>query len=266
MVSLEERTVRLWQGRIETDIEISGSGPPLVYLHGPWGLRHDRDFVALLSASHRVYAPKHPGTSNGDHEAAHQIDNWFDLMVYYDELFDLLGLERTALVGHSFGGLVAAEFAATFRTRGSRLVLIDPVGLWRDDLPVTNWMILEESKRQRALFADPAGAAAKRFSVPPEDEQARIAAQIDFVWSQACTGKLVWPIPDKGLKKHLHRIAAPTLIIWGKADGIIDRTYADEFASRIAGARVELIDNAAHMPHLEAPEAVARLVTGFLAG
>jgi pimeloyl-ACP methyl ester carboxylesterase len=266
MASFEERTVRLWQGGIETDIEIGGGGPPLVYLHGPFGLRHDRDFVASLAESHRVYAPKHPGTSRGDHEAAHKIDNWFDLMVYYDELFDLLGLERAALVGHSFGGLVAAELAATFRARVSRLVLIDPVGLWRDDLPVANWMILEEQKRLRALFADPAGAAAKRFSVPPEDPKARIEAQIDFVWSQACTGKLVWPIPDKGLKKHLHRIAAPTLIIWGKADGIINPAYADEFSSRIAGSRVELVDHTAHMPHLEAPHDVARLVRGFLEG
>jgi pimeloyl-ACP methyl ester carboxylesterase len=266
MASFEERTVRLWQGSIETDIEIGGSGPPLVYLHGPWGLRHDRDFLAALAQSHRVYAPKHPGTGRTDHEAAHKIDSWFDLMVYYDELFDLLGLERVALVGHSFGGLVAAELAATFRARASRLALIDPVGLWRDDLPVSNWMIMEEQKRLRALFADPAGDAAKRFAAPPEDPQARVAAQVEFVWAQACTGKLVWPIPDKGLKKHLHRIAAPTLILWGKEDGIIDRAYAGEFSGRIAGSRVEIIDNAAHMPHLEAPEKVARLVRGFLEG
>ncbi|HUB97068.1 MAG TPA: alpha/beta fold hydrolase [Stellaceae bacterium] len=266
MASFEERPVRLWQGGIETEIEIGGSGPPLVYFHGPWGLRHDRAFIASLAATHRVYAPKHPGTGRTDHEAAHKIDNWLDLMVYYDELLDVLGLERVALVGHSFGGLVAAELAATFRARAARLVLIDPVGLWRDDLPVTNWMVLEEGKRLRALFADPAGAAAKRFSVPPDDAAARVAAQVEFVWAQACTGKLVWPIPDKGLKKHLHRVAAPTLIIWGKEDGIINRAYAGEFASRIAGSRVELVDGAAHMPHLEAPETVARLVRGFLEG
>jgi pimeloyl-ACP methyl ester carboxylesterase len=266
MASFEERTLRLWQGTIETEIEIAGSGPPLVYFHGPWGLAPDRDFVASLAGSHRVYAPRHPGTGRNDHEAAHKIDNWFDLMVYYDELLDLLGLERAALVGHSFGGLVAAELAATFRARVGRLVLIDPVGLWRDDRPVVNWMILEEGKRTRALFADPNGAAAKRFATLPEDAQARIASQVAFVWAQACTGKLVWPIPDKGLKKHLHRIAAPTLVIWGKADGIIDPAYAGEFSSRIDGSRVELIDNAAHMPHLEASEKVTRLVRGFLEG
>jgi pimeloyl-ACP methyl ester carboxylesterase len=85
------------------------------------------------------------------------------------------------------------------------------------------------------------------------------------MWSLACTGKFVWPIPDKGLKKRLHRISAPTLIVWGKQDGIVSPVYADDFAAAIAGARVELLDNAAHAPQIEQTEAVSSLVTSFLA-
>jgi pimeloyl-ACP methyl ester carboxylesterase len=55
------------------------------------------------------------------------------LLLYYDDLFDRLGLDRVDLVGHSFGGMVAAEYAATFRDRVGKLVLIDAMGLWRDD-------------------------------------------------------------------------------------------------------------------------------------
>ncbi|HKM71325.1 MAG TPA: alpha/beta fold hydrolase [Stellaceae bacterium] len=117
-----------------------------------------------------------------------------------------------------------------------------------------------------AFFADPAGAAAERFFELPADAATRIEAQANFIWSQACTGKFVWPIPDKGLKKRIHRIAAPTLIIWGNADQLIAPAYAQEFAQRIAGARVELIDRAGHMPHLEQPDEVARLVRDFLDG
>ena len=266
MASFEERTLRLWQGRIETAIAVGGAGPPLVYLHGPWGLRGDREFLDLLARSHTVYAPRHPGTSSGDHDASHELDNFWDLVVYYGELFDRLALEAPAFVGHSFGGMVAAEYAANAPKRVGRLVLIDPVGLWRDDLPVKNWMILPEDVRAKALFADPAGAAAKRFFGLPEDAKARVAAQVEFVWAQACTGKFAWPIPDKGLRKHIHRIASPTLVVWGKADGVIDPAYAQEFAGRIAGARVELIDRAGHMPHLEQAETVAELVRGFLGG
>jgi len=58
----------------------------------------------------------------------------------------------------------------------------------------------------------------------------------------------------------------PTLIIWGNADRVIAPAYAHEFAQRIAGARVELIDRAGHLPHLEQPHRVAQLVRDFLDG
>jgi pimeloyl-ACP methyl ester carboxylesterase len=260
MAAWEERSIRLWQGKVETRIETSGSGPPLVFLHGPWGLRGNRTFLDLLAATRQIYAPCHPGTSPGDAEAIHQLDDWFDLVVYYGELFDRLGIAAPMLVGHSFGGMVACEIAAAMPERVGRLVLIDPLGLWRDDLPVKNWMILAEDERRAALFADPAGTAAERFFALPAEPE----AQANFIWSQACTGKFVWPIPDRGLKKRMHRIKAPTLILWGNQDGVIAPAYAGEFAQRIGGARAELIDHAGHLPHIEQPHQVARLVSDFL--
>ncbi|MPZ59614.1 MAG: alpha/beta fold hydrolase [Rhizobiales bacterium] len=266
MAAPEVRRLRLWQDRIETEVEIAGSGPPLVYLHGPWGVGPDRAFLAGLAASYTVYAPHHPGTSRGDPEAVHVLDSWLDLVVYYGELLDRLELGAPAFVGHSFGGLVAAEIAAAAPQRLRRLVLIDPVGLWRDDLPVKNWMVLNDSERRPSLFADPEGEAAQRFFGVPSDPAERVDVLAQFIWSQACTGKFVWPVPDRGLKNRAHRIAAPTLIFWGKADRIIAAAYAQKFAARIAGARVALIDNAGHLPHLEQSEAVANAVRGFLSG
>jgi pimeloyl-ACP methyl ester carboxylesterase len=125
-------------------------------------------------------------------------------------------------------------------------------------------MILPDTERARVLFAAPEGEAAKRFFAVPQDAQARTDTLVDVIWSQACTGKFVWPVPDKGLNKHLHRITAPTLILWGKADGVIAAPYAQEFASRVAKARVELVEHAGHLPHLEQAETVARLVTAFI--
>jgi pimeloyl-ACP methyl ester carboxylesterase len=254
------RRLSLWQGSIQTEVHVRGSGQPLVYLHGPWGLNVDLPFVDLLARTNTVYAPRHPGTSADDPEAIHRIDSLHDLMVYYAELFEQLELTSVPLVGHSFGGMVACEIAATLPGLVDRLVLIDPVGLWRDDQPVKNWMIFSDQEREAALFADPRGEAAQRFLTVPED----IDARADFIWSQACTGKFVWPIPDKGLARRIHRIRVPSLVIWGTRDGVISAAYADEFASRIAGARVERIQNAGHLPHLEQPDAVARLIAEFL--
>jgi pimeloyl-ACP methyl ester carboxylesterase len=266
MAAGEVRKLKLWQNRIETEVEISGDGPSVVYLHGPWGLGPDRSFVARLASGNTVYAPKFPGTSRGDHDAVHALDNWLDLVVYHGELLDKLELAAPALVGHSFGGLVAAEFAAAAPKSVGRLALIDPVGLWRDDLPVKNWMLLSPDARRRALFADPEGEASRRFFDVPSDPAERVDTLAQFIWAQACSGKFVWPIADRGFKNRIHRVAAPTLIVWGKADGIIAPAYAQEFAKSIAGARVELIDEAGHLPHLENSEAVGKMVREFLAG
>jgi pimeloyl-ACP methyl ester carboxylesterase len=260
----EVRRLKLWQNRVETEVEIAGSGPPVVYLHGPWGLAPDRAFVARLAETNTVFAPRHPGTSRGDAEAVHALDSWLDLIVYHGELIDRLELAAPAFVGHSFGGLVAAEFAAAVPGSVRRLVLIDPVGLWRDDLPVKNWMVLNDGERRPSLFADPDGEAAAKFFAVPKDPAERVDALAQLIWAQACTGKFVWPIPDRGLKQRTHRIVAPTLVVWGTDDRIIAPDYAKEFATRIAGARVELIDKAGHLPHLEQPDAVAKAVQAFL--
>lgn len=266
MAATGTRRLRLWQGRIETEVEIAGNGPPLVYLHGPWGLRPDRDFVSRLAGSRTVYAPLHPGTTAGDPNAVHALADWLDLLVYYGELFERLRLDEPAvLVGHSFGGLVAAELAAQAPKAVRKLVLVDPVGLWRDDMPVKNWMVLAAAERRPALFADPEGEAATRFFAVPGDASERVDVLAQFVWAQACTGKFVWPLPDRGLKRRIHRIAAPTLIVWGEGDRIVAADYASEFAKRIAGARIEMIAKAGHLPHLEQGEAVAKAVLEFVA-
>lgn len=261
----EQKRLTLWQGKVETEIEVSGEGPPLLYLHGPWGLAPDLPFIAQLAAGHKVFAPRHPGTTNGAPNAAHAIDTLWDLVVYYGELMDRLELKTAALIGHSFGGMVAAEIAAAMPERARCLVLIDPVGLWRDDHPVKNWMIMPEVARPQALFAHPESEPARRFFAHPEDKDARVGSVVAFIWAQACTGKYVWPLPDKGLKHRIHRIAAPTLIVWGKQDGVVAPVYAEEFAARIRGSRSELLDGAGHLPHLERSEEVAKLVRQFLA-
>ena len=54
------------------------------------------------------------------------------------------------------------------------------------------------------------------------------------------------------------------MIVWGRLDGLAPPVYAQEFVSRIHGARAEIVDEAAHLPHLEQIETVSKLVRDFL--
>ena len=263
MVAVQERTLSVWDRQIQARVKIGGEGPPLVFFHGAFGLEWD-PFLDNLSQTHTVYAPEHPGTSPGDPDAIKTLDDLWDLVLYYYELFDQLELEAPAVVGHSFGGMVAAEVAATNPRRVSRLVLVSPIGLWLDEAPVTNWMSMAPEPMARAVFYDPEGAVAKQALALPEDPEARVNAQIRATWTLGCTGKFLWPIPDKGLKKRLHRIQAPTLVVWGQHDGIVSSAYAQQFTNRISGARSEIVDKASHVPHLEQLETVSRVVQNFL--
>ena len=91
-----------------------------------------------------------------------------------------------------------------------------------------------------------------------------MAAIAGLAWAIGCTAKFVWPIPEKGLSKRLHRIDAPMLIVWGKQDRLVSSAYATEFGRRIAGSRVEIIDECGHIPQLEQPEQTYALVGEFL--
>ena len=255
----QERTVPVWQERVRLRVLSQGSGPALVFFHGPWGLTGD-PFLDTLARDFTVLAPEHPGTTPGAPDDITQLDGLWDLVLCYDELLDALDLPQAVLVGHSFGAMVACEVAAASPRRAGHLVLIDPLGFWRDADPVVNWMALDPAEMRRRLFRDPDGEAARRMFGEAED----VAARVRVTWAMGATGKFIWPIPDKGLKKRIHRVQAPTLLLWGKEDRLVPPVYADEFTRRLPGARVQMVDQAAHAPHLEQPETVARIVREFV--
>ena len=66
------------------------------------------------------------------------------------------------------------------------------------------------------------------------------------------------------MNKRIHRVSAPTLIVWGADDRLVPSVYVDEFSKRLARARIHIITGAGHAPHLEHPASVAGLVRHFL--
>lgn len=263
MTTTRQQTVKVWQDRVPFRVHVKGDGPAIVFFHGPWGLVWG-PFLDALAERFTVYAPEHPGTTPDEPDTIQHVDSLWDLILCYDELIEQLRLSEVMLVGHSFGAMVACEVAAMRPPRVRRLALIDAIGFWRDDAPVTNWMLLAPQDLPAYVFKDPQAATAKAmFSIPDDLEQAALA-RTRITWAMGCTGKYIWPIPDKGLKKRIHRIAvAPTLLVWGEEDRLVPRVYAQEFARRLRSTRLEVVKGAGHAPHLEQPDTVARLVQDF---
>ena len=260
---MNERTIAVWQGKVRIRVRSKGSGPALVFFHGPWGLTWD-PFLDELAQRFTVHAPEHPGTTPDAPDDIHHLDGLWDLVLCYDEVLQALGVESASLVGHSFGGMVACEVAAAYPARARRLALIAPLGFWRDADRIVNWMMLEPGELRAHVFTNPDGEPARRLLGGFGDADAVVAARIRVAWAMGTTGKFIWPLPDKGLKKRIHRVTAPTLLVWGKEDRLVPPVYADEFARRLPDARVQAVEGAGHAPHLEQPAAVARMVSEFL--
>jgi len=257
MTQPSERTVELRGGQFKTRVLSAGAGEPVVFLHGAGGLFWD-PFLDRLAQRFTVVAPEHPGA--GESQGLEHLDDLWDLVLYYDDLFEELGLSSARVVGHSFGGMVAAELAANSPGRVEKLVLLAPIGLWLDDHPIPDIAGIPPEKMVELVLADPNGPLAA-FLVPPADNP---EALFRGAMTMASILHFIWPIPDKGLAKRIHRIQAPTLLVWGNQDRLTDPAYGEEFARRIAGARLVRFDGAGHLPQLEQTEPVTAAVSDFL--
>lgn len=259
-------TVKVWNDQIDLKVNIAGKGPAAIYFHPAAGLYWDR-FLDSLAEDYTVFAPEMPGTSVGDPYAIHKVDTYWDLLLLYEEALRKLSVDRAVAVGQSMGGMVACDLAANFTSVFSKLICLDPVGLWRDDTPVmtADLYAAPPQKVPEYLFHDPASPAAQAMFAMPEDPAEIPAHVARAVWTLGCSGKFLWPFPDQGLGKRLHRVEVPTLVIWGKQDKLVPAVYADEFRTRIKGARVEIIDQCGHIPQIEQFETTVGLVRQFLA-
>jgi pimeloyl-ACP methyl ester carboxylesterase len=244
---VDQRVVEVGAGRVEIYVDVKGEGPPLLFLHPASGLYWD-DFLDRLAERHMVYAPYVPGTGPSPPQSILDVADLLD-----------------PLVGLSFGGMLAAELAATFPRHFSRLVLLAPIGLWRDDLPLGDWVTAPPEAIPRLFFHDPESEAARAPLASQANSGDEIAAIAAEQWALGCTSRFVWPVPDKGLSRRLHRIEVPTLVIWGRDDALVSCEYAEEFASRIPTSEVVIVGGAGHALEVERLDEVEGLVREFLA-
>jgi pimeloyl-ACP methyl ester carboxylesterase len=233
-----------------------GHGRPLLFLHAGEGLAPEKPWLELLSQRYRVIAPWHPGYGNSPLiDGSGSVD---DLAYLYLDLAGELGIEHAVLVGACFGGWIAAEMMVRSTARFSHLVLADPLGIkisGREERDITDMHALPRAEYLKLAWADPAKGDLD-FTNLPESELAAI------VRGREAFALYGWKpyMHNPRLRRWLHRINLPTLLLWGAEDRIVTPAYGEGWRRAIPGAQLQIIPRAGHFPHWEQPEAfVARL-------
>jgi pimeloyl-ACP methyl ester carboxylesterase len=242
------------------ELEERGAGRPLLFLHAGEGLMPERPGLDLLARRYRVIAPSHPGWGNSPLiDGAGSVD---DLAYLYLDLADELGLQDAVLVGACFGGWVAAEMMVRSSARFRHLVLVDPLGVkfgGREDRDIADMHAMTRTEYLERTWADSAKGEVD-FTQLPEGELAAI------VRGRSAFALYGWKpyMHNPRLRRWLHRIDLPTLLLWGAEDRIVTPAYGENWRLAIPNARLELVANAGHFPHWEQPEAFVDKLTAFI--
>ena len=215
---------------------------------------------ALEAAGHQVTAPDLPGYGETPLEPG--------TIAYVDHVAALLD-EPAAVVGCSFGGSIVLELALDRPELVQRLVLVGSA--------IRGW---EWSKAAEAGFAveealleagDLAGAAAQQAKLwlgadatPPVRRLTEAMTLRTYELQLPVDGQVAGSWPEPKAIERLGAIAAPTLVVVGAEDVDDIRRSADRLAAEIPGARLETIAGAGHLPSLERPDKLNRLLLEFL--
>lgn len=201
---------------------------------------------------------------------------------YVDDLhalLDHLGIERAALVGNSFGGRIVLDYALEHPERTRALVLVAAALSGHEASPELAAFdeeedaLLEEGRLEEAVELNVRtwldGRGREASPVAPEVRERLGAAQrqafetlLAAFASSPTPGPVRWPEPPAATR--LGEVSAPTLVVVGEHDLADFHAVADRLATEIAGARRAVVGNAAHLPALERPAELTRLVLDFL--
>jgi pimeloyl-ACP methyl ester carboxylesterase len=257
LASSKTETVRV--ADCSVNVMRGGKGPPVLFLHGASGVSGWLPFMAALSERHEVIVPDHPGFGRSD--TPDWLDQLSDLSYFYLDFIEALGLDQVHLIGHSLGGWIAAEIAVRSTQRLRTLTLVGAAGIHVNGVAKGDIFVWSQEQRVRNLFVDQR-LAEQRLAQPVTEEQGDIAIK-----NELRTADLAWQprFHDPQLRKWLHRIDVPTLIVWGDDDKIFPKPYGEAYHHLIKRSRLEILPACGHLPQVEKADAFVDLFTRFAA-
>lgn len=264
IVEVNKRGVQILEG---------GSGNPLLYLHGFADVHSVKEswlpFHEQLARRARVIAPAHPGCAQTDENK--DIDGVEDVVFHYLEVLDVLKLTRFDLVGSCVGGWIAAELAVRHPEKIRKLVLIGATGLFVQGALIGDVFMMAQpeygssyASLREMLFAR---ADQPDALVMFPDGKGEIEDEVRRYQMLRLSSRIGFKPPyfyNHSLRNRLHRIASPSLIVWGEKDGMVPRAHGAAYAAGISGAKFTIVQGAGHSAQVEKPEETAQLVLEFL--
>lgn len=244
----------LGQHSVEAQVSATGDGRPMIFLHGLAGLNdHWEEVVQLTASAARCICLELPLLSLRGDDCS--IDGVTHLTTRFLERH--VG-EPAVLVGNSFGGHVALRIGIERPDLVRGLVLAGSSGINERTMvseiqlrPTREWLSLKIGE----LFYDKAKV-----------READIDRAYRDLTDRACARAMV-KLSRSARRNHLgdlvHRIVAPTLIVWGREDIVTPPEAAHELAAKIRRSRVVWLDRCGHAPMIEWPEQFARALADF---
>jgi pimeloyl-ACP methyl ester carboxylesterase len=269
-----KKTIALPNGETLAYVDMgASSGPALVLIHGYTD--NARDWVPMLpylSKRYRVILVdlRGHGQSSKPECCYTRIDFAYDIKL----LLDSLGVRKADIVGHSLGSIVGQTFAEFWPERTAHLVLIASTGgspPGKPQKPRQFDFAAEIRKLKEPIEADSPFMIAWWDSPTPVDpefirRQRKDAAGIPLrVWLAVLDQGLP-ANPYVDLQSTLPRLKAPTLLIWGSKDPIMEEDMRQSLRDGLPGARVKIFEGLGHNPFWEDPRAVAEVINAFLMG
>jgi pimeloyl-ACP methyl ester carboxylesterase len=257
-----------------------GEGPALLLLHG-LGCDHTTwaPVIHDLAKRYTVIAPDLLGHGqSAKPRADYSVGGYANGM---RDLLTVLGIDKVTVVGHSFGGGVAMQFAYQFPERTERMILVAPGGLGPEVSPVIRAITLPGFHTAMGVATLPglrhvgmAGLRAlSRSKVPGVhdlSEVANIYASFRDPHARAAIRHVVRSVVDlRGqivtmVDRAYLTTAMPMLVVWGADDIVIPVKHAENAARIAPGAVVEILSNAGHFPHKDHPERFVKAVNTFI--
>lgn len=246
-----------------------GLGEPLVLVHGFGGDKDNFTRIArLLTPRFRVIAPDLPGFGEAtrDLTARYHIDAQVERLRAF---IAQLGLGAVHLGGSSMGGFIAAQLAATYPAEVRSLWLLDAAGalVARDTEIINRYIATGEMAllvRREADYGALLKAVAHRAPLLPHSLRLTLArrAVADYALHSRIFREIGVESPQ--LDERYSAIRAPTLIVWGRDDRILNPAAGEVMRTRVPRSRLVLMEGTGHLPMIERPGATAADFLAFL--